>query len=124
VIVLGAGIAGLVTAYELGKAGYQCTVVEARQRPGGRNWSVRGGTRQTEIGGTEYTSTSRRGYDTEPAPVTPRAWCVTVEQDGRPHLLEADYCVCTIPPTVLARCRATPVAGWLVEIEVVAQRAG
>jgi monoamine oxidase len=37
VIVLGAGIAGLVTAYELGKAGYDCTVVEARERPGGRN---------------------------------------------------------------------------------------
>jgi monoamine oxidase len=53
VIVLGAGIAGLVTAYELGKAGYHCTVVEARERPGGRNWTVRGGTRETEIGGAE-----------------------------------------------------------------------
>lgn len=44
VAVLGAGIAGLVSAYELRKAGYEVTVLEARDRPGGRAWSVRGGT--------------------------------------------------------------------------------
>jgi monoamine oxidase len=51
VVILGAGMAGLVTAYELGKAGYRCTILEARERPGGRNWTVRGGTEETEIGG-------------------------------------------------------------------------
>jgi monoamine oxidase len=45
VVILGAGIAGLITAYELGKAGYRCTVLEARERPGGRNWTIRGGTK-------------------------------------------------------------------------------
>src|SRR5271165_6010665 len=45
VAILGGGIAGLVSAYELGKAGYHCTVLEARSRPGGRNWTVRGGTK-------------------------------------------------------------------------------
>jgi monoamine oxidase len=44
VVILGGGIAGLVSAYELNKAGYKCTILEPRQRPGGRNWSVRGGT--------------------------------------------------------------------------------
>jgi monoamine oxidase len=44
VIVLGAGVAGLSAAYELGKAGYDCTILEARDRVGGRNWSVRRGT--------------------------------------------------------------------------------
>jgi len=44
VAVLGAGIAGLVTAYEMRKAGYDVTVLEARDRPGGRAWSVRRGT--------------------------------------------------------------------------------
>ena len=44
VVVLGAGIAGLVAAYELRKAGFDCTVLEARDRPGGRNWTVRRGT--------------------------------------------------------------------------------
>jgi len=36
VVVLGAGLAGLAAAYELKKAGYAVTVVEARTRPGGR----------------------------------------------------------------------------------------
>jgi monoamine oxidase len=44
VVILGAGIAGMVAAYELRKAGFECTVLEARERPGGRNWTVRNGT--------------------------------------------------------------------------------
>lgn len=36
VVILGAGIAGLVAAYELRKAGFDCTILEARSRPGGR----------------------------------------------------------------------------------------
>lgn len=52
VLVLGAGIAGLTTAYELQKAGYRCTVLEARDRPGGRNWTARNGTTLEETDGT------------------------------------------------------------------------
>ena len=43
VVILGGGIAGLVAAYELGRAGWSCTVLEARERCGGRNWTLRGG---------------------------------------------------------------------------------
>ena len=43
VAILGGGIAGLVAAYELRQLGYTCTVLEARTRPGGRNYTVRGG---------------------------------------------------------------------------------
>ncbi len=43
VAVLGAGIAGLAAAYELQALGYTVTVLEARTRPGGRNYTVRGG---------------------------------------------------------------------------------
>src|SRR5262249_44925196 len=43
VIILGAGVAGLSAAYELGKAGYTCTILEARHRVGGRNWTIRRG---------------------------------------------------------------------------------
>lgn len=43
VVVLGGGIAGLVAAYELRQLGYDVTLLEARSRPGGRNWTVRGG---------------------------------------------------------------------------------
>ncbi len=45
VVILGGGIAGLVSAHELGKLGYTCTLLEARERVGGRNWTVRNGTR-------------------------------------------------------------------------------
>ena len=51
VIVLGAGVSGLVTAYELGKLGYDVRVLEARERVGGLAWTVRRGTEHTEIGG-------------------------------------------------------------------------
>src|SRR5580704_15317758 len=45
VVILGAGVAGLSAAYELGRAGYDCTILEARDRVGGRNWTIRRGTR-------------------------------------------------------------------------------
>jgi monoamine oxidase len=41
VLVLGAGMAGLVAAYELSKLGHEVTVLEARARPGGRVHTLR-----------------------------------------------------------------------------------
>jgi monoamine oxidase len=50
VLILGGGLAGLTAAYELGKAGYECRVLEARPRPGGRVFTVRRGTVSEEDG--------------------------------------------------------------------------
>jgi monoamine oxidase len=50
VVVLGAGIAGLVAAYELRQAGYEVTVLEARDRVGGRVWTLRGGDAVPHLG--------------------------------------------------------------------------
>ncbi|HET9810499.1 MAG TPA: FAD-dependent oxidoreductase [Sphingomicrobium sp.] len=50
VVILGAGIAGLVSAYELQRAGFDVTVLEARNRIGGRVWTVRGGDRVVQFG--------------------------------------------------------------------------
>jgi len=50
VLVLGAGLAGMAAAYELTKLGYNCTVLEARDRVGGRCWSVRKGSVNEETG--------------------------------------------------------------------------
>ena len=55
--VLGAGIAGLVSAYELEQAGFQVMLLEARGRVGGRAWTVRDGDR-IEMNGEE-TQTAR-----------------------------------------------------------------
>jgi monoamine oxidase len=41
VIVIGAGLAGLSSAYELTRAGHEVTVLEARARCGGRVWTLR-----------------------------------------------------------------------------------
>ena len=53
VLVLGAGITGLTVAYELGKAGYDCRVLEGRARAGGRVFTVRRGTRSEEDGASQ-----------------------------------------------------------------------
>lgn len=51
VAILGAGTAGLTAAYELGKAGYDCHILEARDRPGGRAKTIRRGDRLTDTDG-------------------------------------------------------------------------
>ncbi len=62
VVVLGGGIAGLVSAYELRALGYECTVLEARERPGGRNYTVRGGDTITFMDGSTQKSTWDPGH--------------------------------------------------------------
>ncbi len=61
VVVLGGGISGLTTAYELGKAGYDCTVLEASHRCGGRVMTVRHGDLIDEIGNPQICN-----FDDEP----------------------------------------------------------
>lgn len=56
VIILGAGLAGMTAAYELSKLGYRCTILEARNRVGGRCWSVRKGASNTETGNITQTA--------------------------------------------------------------------
>jgi monoamine oxidase len=57
VVILGAGIAGLVSAYELQRAGYRVTVIEARNRIGGRSWTLRGGDRIAQMGRPDQVAT-------------------------------------------------------------------
>ena len=49
VVILGAGLAGLTACYELQRAGYDCMVLEARSRAGGRTWTIRGNDQVEEI---------------------------------------------------------------------------
>lgn len=51
VLVLGAGLTGMLAAYELRKASYSVRVLEFQNRSGGRNFTLRGGDTLTELGG-------------------------------------------------------------------------
>jgi monoamine oxidase len=61
VVVLGAGISGLVAAYELEQRGFVVTVLEARKRVGGRAWTVRDGDKIEMIGEDTQTATFSDG---------------------------------------------------------------
>src|SRR5579871_2286283 len=61
IVIIGAGIAGMVLAWELRKAGFEPLILEARSRAGGRNWSLRGGDVIQET-----TSVQRVTWDREP----------------------------------------------------------
>jgi monoamine oxidase len=68
VVVLGAGIAGLVSAYELSRAGYRLTVLEARERIGGRTWTIRHGDRIVQMGRRDQVATFDPGLYFNPGP--------------------------------------------------------
>ena len=68
VVILGAGLAGMAAAYELGKVGYDCTILEARSRAGGRCWTLRGGDKVTETSGITQTVPFDQGLYFNPGP--------------------------------------------------------
>lgn len=53
VTVVGAGIAGLTATLELERLGFDCTLLEARSSPGGRNRTLRGGDSWEEMDGNQ-----------------------------------------------------------------------
>ena len=80
VLILGAGVAGMVAAMELRDAGYKVQVLEYNGRPGGRNWTLYGGDTYTELGGATQQSASIRASTSIPVPgacpITIRASCI------------------------------------------------
>jgi monoamine oxidase len=68
VLVLGAGVAGMLAAYELTKAGYKVQVLEFQDRTGGRNYTVRGGDTITELGSPIQTVQFAPGNYLNPGP--------------------------------------------------------
>src|SRR5262245_40682989 len=72
VLILGAGLAGMSAAYEMRKAGYQVRVLEYQNRPGGRNWTLRGGDPSTDPGRAKQPlRLATRNYSNPPPPRLP-----------------------------------------------------
>jgi monoamine oxidase len=68
IVILGAGLAGMCAAYELGKQGYDCHILEARMRPGGRCHTIRHGATETDADGHEQTCRFEEGLYLNPGP--------------------------------------------------------
>jgi monoamine oxidase len=62
VLVLGAGLAGMLAAYELTKAGYKVKILELQDRAGGRNMTIRGGDTVTELGSVQKVNFAPGNY--------------------------------------------------------------
>src|SRR5260221_152192 len=80
VLILGAGMAGMTAAYELRNAGYKVQLLEYNARPGGRNWTLRGGDRYTEMGGhTQQCEFDKDLY------INPGPWRIPYHHHGMMH---------------------------------------
>ena len=82
VLILGAGLAGMTAAIELERAGYKVSVIEYNRRPGGRNWTIRGGDAYTELGGATQKCAFNSGLYLNPGP-----WRIPYH-----HYAILDYC--------------------------------
>src|SRR6202043_382738 len=82
VLILGAAPAGMTAGLELRKAGYQVRILEFNNRPGGRNWTLRGGDSFTERGGAPQACEFEQGLYLNPGP-----WRIPYH-----HRALLDYC--------------------------------
>lgn len=80
VLILGCGLAGLVAAHELKKAGYQVKILEFNNRVGGRSWSIYGGDKYVELGGAEQICKFDKNLYINPGP-----WRIPYHHQGYLH---------------------------------------
>ena len=80
VLILGAGLAGMVSALELSRAGYSVQVLEFNPKVGGRTWTLRGGDSYTELGGHTQTVQFAPGNYLNPGP-----WRIPTDHGGVIH---------------------------------------
>ncbi len=84
VLVLGAGLAGMLAAYELRRAGYSVRVLEYQNRSGGRNMTLRGGDSLTELGGaTQHIGFAPGNY------INPGPWRIPYHHQAILHYCRA-----------------------------------
>jgi monoamine oxidase len=80
VLVLGAGLGGMTAAYELRKAGYNVTILEYNERPGGRCFTIHSGDTVTDLSGeTQHCNFAPGNY------INPGPWRVPYHHYGVLH---------------------------------------
>lgn len=79
VVVVGGGPAGLASAYELQKAGYTVTVLEARHRVGGRTLTIRPGDAETDLDGNRQVARFADGIYMNAGAARIAQWMVTMD---------------------------------------------
>lgn len=84
VVVLGSGLAGMLAAYELRKAGYTVRILEFQNRSGGRNITLRGGDTLSELGGAVQKVGFAAGNYINPGP-----WRIPYHHQGLLHYCKA-----------------------------------
>ncbi|MFI6597923.1 flavin monoamine oxidase family protein [Nonomuraea sp. NPDC050536] len=131
VVILGAGVAGLIAAYELGKAGYDCTLLEASDRAGGRNRTLRGGDRLAEMNGPTQEVRFGDGVYFNAGPGRIAQWMVTLDYCRElgvpiePFINNnAQAYVNTHGQTVRARAARADMYGYIAELLAKATNAG
>lgn len=79
VVILGAGIAGMTAAYELGKLGFSCTILEPAARAGGRSLTIRRGDTLTDTNGHSQTCDFDEGHYFNAGPARFPQWQITMD---------------------------------------------
>jgi len=80
VLILGAGLAGMLAAYEMRKAGYKVKILEFQNRAGGRNFTLHSGDSFTELGGASQKVNFAPGNYINPGP-----WRIPYHHQGLLH---------------------------------------
>ncbi|TVY68868.1 Putrescine oxidase [Lachnellula suecica] len=94
VIVVGAGLSGLQAAHDIQQAGFSCIVLEARDRVGGKTWSVplANGNGFVDIGAAWTNDTNQthmyslvQKFGIELVQQNTEGDCVFLDEDGTTH---------------------------------------
>lgn len=80
ILVLGGGLSGLLSAYEMRKAGYEVRILEFQDRAGGRNLTLRNGDTVRELGGAVQKVSFAPGNYFNPGP-----WRIPYHHQGLLH---------------------------------------
>lgn len=88
VVVVGAGLSGLQTAHDLQRMGISCVVVEARDRVGGKTWSVEpiGDKKIIDVGAAWINDTNQAKVHA----LTRKLGLETVIQNTKGHVVQED----------------------------------